>query len=187
MKHKIIYICLLMLLSTSCHEQTFQPDDIIIQCYDAKYQREGYDIKTIIEDYEKVLVKEGILEDDSGKSYLEVLQKINSDKDFRIKVSAFQEYDPFFKVDNETKRAVFECEYEMIELAKEKDSKWQKLSNLESPEIKENPDLIYQVMAENLSENDLNTYYFRLKMFHLFDMVNSKWENRSAMPAVSTE
>ena len=115
-KDKIIYICLLMLLSTSCNEQTFQPYDIILECYDSKYQKEGYDIKTIIEDYEKLLVEEGILKDDSGKSYLEMMRKINSDKDFRIKASTFMEYDPFFKVANETKLAIFECENEMIEL-----------------------------------------------------------------------
>ncbi|MGB5645800.1 hypothetical protein [Muriicola sp.] len=188
MKDKIVYICLLILLSTSCKEQTFQADDIILHCYDSKYQKEGYDIKTIIDDYEKLLIKEGILRDNSGKSYLEVMQKINSDKDFSIASSTFMDYDPFLKVDNETKLALFECENEMIELAKEKDSRWHKLSvNLESPELKENPDLIYQDMVEALSENELDSYYFRLKMFHLFDMVNSKWGNRSLMPTVSTE
>ena len=188
MKDKIIYICLSMLLSTSCHEQTFQADDIILQCYDSKYQEEGYDIINIIEDYEKVLVKKGILKDKSGKGYLEVLQKIYSDQDFRIEATTFQEYDPLFKVDNETKLAVFECEFEMIESVKEKDPRWHMLSgNFKSPEIKESPELIYQVMVETLSENDLNSYYFRLKMFHLFDMANSKWGNRSLMPPVSTE
>jgi hypothetical protein len=62
----------------------------------------------------------------------------------------------------------------MIEIAKQKDPKWKRLSNFGSPEIKENPDLMYQAMAEDLSEDDLNSYYFRLKMFQLFDMVNSK-------------
>jgi hypothetical protein len=174
--------------STSCKKQTFQVDDIILQCYDSKYQEEGYDIKTIIEDYEKLLVKEGILRDDSGKSYLQVYQKIASDKDFRIKSATFQEFDPWNKVDKQIGVAVFMCEYEMIELAKEKDSKWLRISpNYESPESVENPDQVYQAMVETLSENELNSYYFRLKMFHLFDMVNSKWGNQSLMPSVSTE
>lgn len=186
MKNKIIYICILMLLGTSCNEQTFQPDDIILQCYNSKYQKEGYDIKSIIEDYEKLLVKEGVLKDDSAKSYLEVMRKINSDKDFRIKSSTFREFDPFFKVDNETKLALFECETQMIELAQEEDSKWRKLSNFEETEIKENPDLFYTVMLENLSEKDLNSYYFKLKMFNLFDMANPKWGKHS-LSSVSIE
>jgi hypothetical protein len=175
MKNKILYICFLVLFSTSCKERSFKLDDIILQCYDSKYQKEGYDIKTIIEDYEKYLVKEGILKNDSGKSYWEVWQKIATDKEFRIKSSTFRENDPWHKVDKETRVAVFECEYEMIELAREKDSKWRKLlSNFESPEIKENPDQVYQSIVETMSEEDFNSYYFRLKMFHLFDMVNSK-------------
>ena len=175
-----------MLFSASCKKHTFQPDDIILQCYDSKYQKEGYDIKTIIKNYEKVLVKKGILNDDSGKSYLELMRKINSDKDFRIKTSTFSNYDPFFKVDNETKLAIFECEAELIELAKKKDSKWYKVSNFEASEIKENPDLIHQTMVEYLSENDLNSYYFKLKMFHLFDLANAQRE-KSFTPPVSAE
>lgn len=186
MKNKIIYISLLVLFSSSCKKQTFQLDDIILACYDSKYQEEGYDIKAIIEDYEKYLVKEGVLNDDSGKSYLEVLQKIASNKNFQIEARAFQ--DPFFKVNNETKLAIFDCEKEMIASAKEKDSKWHKLlSDFESPEIEENPERIYQVMAEALSENDFNSYYLRLKMLHLFDGVNSKWGNRSLLPPISSE
>ena len=188
MKDKILFICFLLLLSISCQEQSSDLDDIMLQCYDTKYQEVGYDIKTTIEDYEKLLVKDGVLKDDSGKSYLEVAQKIASDKDFLITSSAFQGYDPWHKVDKETGMAVFECEYEMIQLLKEKDSKWQKVfDNFESPELKENPELFYQVMEETLSETDLNSYYFRLKMFQLFDMANSKRRNRPSLPPVSTD
>jgi len=187
MKNRILYILLIILLSISCQEQAFQLDDIIQQCYNSKYQAEGYDIKTIIEDYEMLLVKEGVLKDDSGKSYLEVYRKIATDKDFRINAAAFQEYDPFFKVDNETKLALFECEHEMTALAKEKDSKWQDIfRDSESAEGVENPDEVYQDMIEAMSEEDLNSYYFRLKMFRLFDMVNANW-GKSLMPPVSTQ
>ena len=187
MKVRIFSISVLILFSTSCNEQSFLRDDIILQCYHSKYQEHGYNIKTIIEDYEKLLVKEGILKDDSGKSYLEVLQKIASDKNFKIKTSTFQEFDPWHKVDKETAVAVFECEFEMLESAKEKDSEWHKLlRDFESPEIKENPELVYQYMVEALSEDDLNSFYFKLKMFHVFDMVNSKWGDRSLIPPVSS-
>ena len=186
MKNRIVCLLFLLLLSLSCQEQTFQFDDIIQQCYNSKYQAEGYDIKTIIEEYEALLVKEGVLKDDSGKSYLEVYQKITSDKDFRINATAFQEYDPFFKVDNETKLALYECENEMTALAKKKDSKWQHIfGNPKSAEERvEKPDQVYQAMIKAMSEQDLDSYYFRLKMFRLFDMVNSKW-GKSLTPPVS--
>jgi hypothetical protein len=149
----------------------------MLQCYDATYKKKGHDIKAIIDDYEKLLVQEKLLKDTSGKSYLEVLQKIVSAQDFRITSPTFREYDPFFKVDNETKLTIFECEKEMIEVAlKKKDSRWLKFSvNSESPGLKQNPGLMYQDIAESLTENDLNSYYFRLKMFQVFDMVNSQW------------
>jgi hypothetical protein len=177
-----------MLLSSSCHERTFDLDDIILHCYDPTFQKEGYDIKLIIKDYEELLVKEGVLEDGSGKSYLEVWQKIISNKDFRITSSTFQEHDPWHKVDKEIAVTVFECESEMIALARETDPRWHKVfPSSDSTEGKEDPKLMYQAMVGALDDNDLNSYYFRLKMFHLFDMVNSKWGNRSLMPTISTE
>lgn len=181
MKTKILYICLLVLLSTSCKQDSFQLDDIIQRCYDATYQEQGYDIKTIIDDYETLLVKDGILKDDSGRSYLDVYQKIITNKDFSIASSTFQEYDPWHKIDKEIAVTVFECERELIESAKQEGTKWRDLfSKFESSEINSNPDILYQVMTENLSENDMNSYYFKLKMFQLFDMVNIKWNTTTS-------
>jgi len=187
MKNRAVFILFLALLSTSCQVDTFQLDDIIRECYDSKYQAEGYNIKTIIEDYEALLVREGVLKDGSGKSYLEVYRKIASDKDFRINAAAFQEYDPFFKVDNETKLALFECENEMTASAKEKDSKWRDIFvDSESAARVENPDQVYDAMIRAMSEEDLNSDYFRLKMFRLFDMVNANW-GKSLTPPVSAQ
>lgn len=167
------------MLSTSCHEKPVQLDDIILKCYDSKYQKEGFDIKTIINDYEMLLVKEGILKDNSGKSYLEVYQKIATNKNFRIKSQTFMQFDPLFKVTNETKIAIFKCEAEMTETAQQQDFKWHKVfGKTESQQIKEEPELMYQAMVESLSKDDLNSYYFKLKMFNLFDMVNAKWKNQ---------
>lgn len=174
MKNKFIYLSFLALFSTSCQEQSFQLDDIILECHDPKYREEGYDIRTIIDDYEKLLVKEGVLQDDSGESYWKVYKKIASGNDFRIESATFREYDPFFKVDNETKLALFECEREMIGFARQRDSKWRGiLGNFEPASGDENPERIYQAMRGAMSEEDVNSYYFRLKMFQLFDMVNS--------------
>ncbi|MCA0133556.1 hypothetical protein [Winogradskyella alexanderae] len=173
MKIKFLYIMALLMLSISCNEKSVQLNDIFLECYDSKYQKEGVEIKTIINDYEKLLVKDGILKDNSGKSYLEVYQKIASNKNFRIQSRRFMEFDPLFKVDNETKMAIFKCEVDMTELAQQQDSKWHKVfGKTKSQEIKENPELMYQTMVESLSKDDLNSYYFKLKMFNLFDMVN---------------
>ena len=173
MKSKILYIIPLILLSISCNEKSVQLDDIILECYDSKYQNEGFDIKTIIDDYEKILVNDGVLKDNSGQSYLEVYQRIVTNKNFRIKSTAFMEFDPLFKVDNVTKMDVYKCESEMTETAQQQDSKWQKVfGKTQSQELKEKPELMYQAMVEFLSNDDLNSYYFKLKMFNLFDMVN---------------
>ncbi|WP_431161203.1 hypothetical protein [Flagellimonas beolgyonensis] len=179
MKEKILVICILMLMGSACQDKTSDLDEVLFECYDSIYSKEGYDIKSIIDDYEHLLVKDGILKDDSGSSYMEVWQKIVSDKDFRIQSSTFQEYDPWQKVNREIGVTVFECEYEMVESLKQKNSKMQKLfSGIGSLESSQNPDQTYQAMMEILSEEDLNSYYFKLKMFRLFDMVNSKWENQ---------
>ena len=75
----------------------------------------------------------------------------------------------------------------MIALAKEKDSKWHAVfGDSESAEGVESPDQVYQAMIEAMSEEDLNSYYFRLKMFRLFDMVNANW-GKSLTPPVSAQ
>lgn len=176
MKDKIIYACILLLLSTSCQQRSSDLDDIVMQCYDATYKKEGYDIKSIIDDYERLLIQQGVLEDGSGESYLEVWQKMGSDKDFRIEVPAFRQYDPWHKVDRQTGIAVFECEYEMIEVLQEKDPRWQQVfGTSKSPESMKNPAQMYQAMIETMSEEDFNSYYFRLKMFQALDGVNSEF------------
>ncbi|WP_145758329.1 hypothetical protein [Sediminicola sp. YIK13] len=179
MKNKFLYIISFILLITSCNKQSFQLDAIIQECYDSIYQQEGFDIKTIINEYEKLLISDGVLRDGNGKSYLEVYKKVISDKDFRIKSETFQEYDPWHKIDKQIAVTLFECERRMIELAKKEDSKWINLfDKFEAPETMESPEMMYQVMQENLSEEDLNSYYFKLKMFNIFDMVNAKWASQ---------
>jgi hypothetical protein len=172
-----------MLLSTSCIEQPFQLDDIILQCYESKYKNEGYDIKSIIDDYETVLIQDNILKDGTGESYLELWTRIATNKDFPIASSTFREFDPGQKVARETAISIFECESEMLASAKNKNTKWHKIiNNFNSPGTAETPDHVYQAMIETMSEEDFNSYYFRLKMFHLFDMANSTMGNRSLMP-----
>ena len=177
---KTTYLLIGILLLTSCGEQATDLDVIIAECYDAAYQEEGYDFRAIIDEYEQLLMEDGVLQDETGKSYLEVLQKIASEKDYQIASPTFQEYDPWNKVDRGIAVGVFECDRNMIQAEKEKDSKWNMLiAKLESPDLKKNPELIYRTYTEILSEDDLNSYYFKLKMFHLFDMANAKWGNQS--------
>lgn len=188
MKYKVSFACLLLLFSLSCKKQTLNLDDIIVQCYAPIYQEQGYDIKSIIDEYEQVLVIEGVLRDNSGKSYLEVLQKVYSDKDFRITSKPFIDHDPTFKVDMQTNWARIECELKIIDLLKEKDSKWHRVfPDSDTSDRAEDPYLTFQTMTETMSEEDLNSYYFRLKMFQVFDGVNTVLRNRSSSPPVSTE
>lgn len=188
MKYKVSIVCLLVLLSFSCKKQTLKLDDIILQCYDPNYKEQGMDIKSIIDEYEQLLVKEGVLRDASGKSYLEVLKKMYSDKDFRITSEPFMDYDLTWPGNMQTSWAVFECELKIIDLLKEKDSKWHRVfPDSDNHERSEDPDLMLQTMTETMSEEDLHSYYFRLKMFQTFDGVNIALRNRSSIPPDSTE
>lgn len=188
MKYKVSFLCLLVLLSISCKQQTLKLDDIILQCYDPNYQEQGIDIKSIIDEYEQVLIKEGVLRDSSGKSYLEVLQRMYSDKDFRITSAPFMDYDPTWAADGQTSWAVMECERKLIELLKEKDSKWHRVfPDSVISEKAEDPDRMLQTITETMSEEDLNSYYFRFRMLQSFDGVNTVLRNRHSKPHSSSE
>ncbi|WP_373018543.1 hypothetical protein [Muriicola sp.] len=191
MKKTLLPLCFLALVIISCQQQSSELDKIITQCYDTTYQEKGYDIRAIIDSYEKELIKEGVLEDSSGESYLEVLEKIFKDKNFRITTTAFIDKDPFLKVDNETKLAIFQCQNKMITSLKEQDPKWQTVfADAPSPEIG-TPDQeyqkIYNEMTETLSEADLNSYYFKLIMFKHFDGMNTHFRDRMSMPTAATD
>ncbi|WP_188370559.1 hypothetical protein [Muriicola marianensis] len=186
MKKTLLPLCFLALVITSCQKGSSDLDKILLSCQDATYQAEGYDITSIIDSYEKELIEEGVLEDGSGESYLDALQKISTEPDFRISTPSFTEYDPFFKIDNATKMTVFQCEALKIETLKEKDPKWQRFfSNSKATENNKSPEQLVKAMRETLSDTDLNSYYFKLKMFQVFDGVNTHLRNRASMTSAS--
>ncbi len=192
MKNKIFYLCLIALFVNSCQQPSSDLDKIITQCYENTYEEQGYDIRSIIDAYEEVLIEEGVLEDGSGNSYLDVWQRMYSDKDFRITSPSFADFDPFYKVHNETKMAIFQCHNKMIASLKEQDPKWQTVfTDVPTPEIGEAPEQDYQKlykdMTENMSEADLNSYYFKLIMFMHFDGKNTQFRAQVSSPAVSTD
>ncbi|WP_445383025.1 hypothetical protein [Robiginitalea sp. IMCC43444] len=187
MNVRILLICALMLLGNACQEPASELDRIILECYASRYEAEGYDIKTIIDDYEKVLIEKGVLQDGSSESYLAVLQKVYTDKGYRIQAPAFMENDPYIKIVQSSGLAVMECEKEMLASLQESDPKWRRMLNPDSPELKQNPERVVEFMAEDLSEKDLNSYYFRLKMFQVFDGANAKWRNSNEMPDGSAD
>ena len=106
---------------------------------------------------------------------MDVFKKLVTTTDVQINAPSFQSSSPWKKLDKTVIVAMFECEREMLELAKEKDPKWQYLITLfESPEANENPEVLYQTMKKKLSEKDLNSYYFKYKMFTLLDLANKQ-------------
>lgn len=70
--------------------------------------------------------------------------------DMEINVPSFQSSSPWQKLDKTAIFTMFKCEREMLELAKEKDPKWQYLiAQFESPEGNENPEVLYQTMKKS--------------------------------------
>ncbi|MDG1572483.1 hypothetical protein OZ410_09160 [Robiginitalea sp. M366] len=180
MKTKIFAFGLFMLLAASCQQPASELDTALLNCYNTAYQEAGFDLKAVIDDYEKTLVQAGVLKDDSGQSYLAVARKIAEDNSYRIAVAPFQQTDPWHKVDKNAGVAVLDCEYKQIAALQEKDARWQKVfGDPQRMGSAKDPGQMVQEMADALSEQDLDSYYFRLKMFQLFDMANAEWEQLS--------
>lgn len=172
MKTKFPYLILIGVLLTSCQKEVSDLDALLLPCFATQYQAQGHDIKTLVDAYETTLIEEGVLPDASGSSYLEVWNKIAEDDGFQIDAPAFRESDPMQDAGMEAIVSVIECEREKLGDLTEKDPKWKAIFG--SPESQETmtQQQVYQAMEEHMTEADLNSYYFRLKMFVVFDMAN---------------
>ena len=73
---KITVIILLILISISCKSQDRVVEKTFNDCYFNSMPNQGKEIKTFHNEYESLLISNGILNDNSGESYYNLFKKI---------------------------------------------------------------------------------------------------------------
>ena len=144
---------------------------------DCSYQAfadNGKAFRTLITDYENLLINEKILADNSGKSYRQVLQKIADGNEFNKVPSKFFT-DELQKIDKPDREKAQECQKIIV-----KDSTSYNMSKLKGLEQAitnaENsndiqPSLIAKDILKVLSEDDFELGFYKVRTFFLFNLI----------------
>ena len=163
--------------------QESKVEDTIINCQNKIYNDFGLDIKKSINKYEQTLIKEGILEDCSGESYIALLNKIVIDESYQIdSIYAFFDVDPWFKVHDSIKNKIRDCENIQINNS-ENTFKWIKIDKEIDSLIyaKIEPTSMSKLLLKNLTEDDFKIAFYKHKTFLAIEMINSKYGSRNIM------
>lgn len=178
----LIYIGLIC----SCSAQKNLVENQIINCQNEIYRGVNYDLKKAINDYEILLIEGKLLEDNSGKSYITLLNRILANKNFQIdSLISFYDLDPWYKVNESIKTQIQACENNQVNHS----TKWTRiLTELDSIAMEENqPDPTFRILLDNLIESDFELYFYKLKTFLAIEMINSKFGERQPLPLILSE
>jgi len=174
MKTNILLNIIIGFLFTSCAAQNDRIENIIMDCSYQAFADNGKAFRTIIADYENLLINEKILADNSGKSYRQVLQKIADGNEFDKVPSKFFT-DELQKIDKPDREKAQECQKIIV-----KDSTTYNMSKLKGLEQAitnaENsydiqPSLIAKDILKVLSEDDFELDFYKVRTFFLFNLI----------------
>jgi biopolymer transport protein ExbD len=176
MKTNILLNIIIGLLITSCVAQNDRIENIIMECSYQAFADNGKEFKTLISDYENLLIKEKILADKSGKSYRQVLQKIANDEEFDKVPSTFFSAE-LQKIEKPDLEKAQECQKIIV-----KDSSLYDMSKLKGLEqaidnAQYSGDLQPSIIAEDilkvLTEDDFELDFYKLRTFLLFSIIDT--------------
>ncbi len=175
MKINILLNIIIGLLFTSCVAQGNRIESIIMECYYQAFADNGKELKTLISDYEALLIKEKILTNKSGKSYRQVLQKIADRKEFGKVPSTFFSAE-LLKIKKPDLEKIKECQKIIV-----KDSSLYDMSKLKGLEQIENaqysrdlkPSLIAKDILKILTEDDFELDFYKSRIFLLFSLIDT--------------
>jgi len=187
MKTNILLNIIIGFLFTSCVAQNERIENIIMDCSYQSFSDNGKEFRTLISDYENLLINEKILADNSGKSYRQVLQKIADGKKFDKVPSKFFSVE-LQKIEKPDSEKAQECQKIIV-----KDSasyNMSKLKGLEqaianaqnSNDIQ--PSLVAKDILKVLTEEDFEIDFYKLRTFLLFSIIDTNSGINRRLPEI---
>lgn len=170
---KIILNLIIALLFYSCNSQTNSSENQLMKCIYESCLDDGSEFKEAILKYENELIINKILNDNSSKSYLNLLKKISNNNEFnsRIGYSFMNEIDNlnYYKFDS-----IKNC-YSKIDKSEKLVSFQKKMATLFTSE-KNNYSEFSRDLLQLLNEKDLEESYYKFHILILFDRMNTDTE-----------
>lgn len=174
MKKLLPLLFLLLLYLSSCNPKKERIENELMECVYSSYQDGGVQLKRMITDFEKHLVEEGFLKDTSGKSYLEIFQKIanNENLTYTPKQSFVQEWQ---KVGKPPAQQVIACQLELLlsaQTTKEQEINALTDSLLQTKNV--SASAMAKVFLSVLEEEDFELDYYKFRFLSVFNMLPAK-------------
>ncbi|MCE2612320.1 hypothetical protein LVD13_04990 [Flavobacteriaceae bacterium D16] len=175
MKTTIHLFILSVLQILFCSAQTERIETELMDCVYQSYADGGAELKNLIRDYQSLLIKEGILSDDSASSYRRILQKISE------KGKIEKEPSRFFNIEV---RNINQPDSEKIQrcyLKKFEDSAsfdFSKLRRFENIFNADNPNnsrvsSVAKQMLDVLTLEDFKLDYYKVRTFLIFSYIDT--------------
>ncbi|SKB64936.1 Biopolymer transport protein ExbD/TolR [Maribacter arcticus] len=175
MKTIILLFISSVFLALSCSAQTERIETKLMDCTFQSYADGGAELKTLISDYQSLLIKEGILQDNSARSYRSILEKISKKSEIE------KEPSKFFIIEI---RNINQPDLEKIERCQLKTfadsasynlSKLRRFENIFSPD---NPNSsrvssVTKQILDVLTLEDFELDYYKLRTFLIFSYIDT--------------
>ncbi len=176
MKLKILLTTLIATLFAFCSHKNDRIETKIMDCSYLSYKDGGKELKKLISDYQKLLIREEILIDSSGYSYIKLLQSIGSTDPYDKIPSKFYTNE-IYKIGKSDLEKVKECQRAITTDSLTYDiSKLKKLNEaakraLQHPDIQ--APIVAQELLKVLTKNDFEIDFYKIKAFTLLSLLES--------------
>ena len=187
---KTLFVIIVVACNTFCSGQKYTLENRILDCHYKLFKNKSTDIRQTIKSQEELFIRENILTDSSGNSYIALLNKIINDKDFQIESSiSIWEKDPIGDFERSELEEIMKCETKVLSNAEEGLYKWgiivKKMDSL-NPKVPK-PEYIAKFLLSVLTKNDFENDFYKLKFFYVIEMVHTMNGGRQKLPPISTE
>lgn len=175
MKKNFLLHIIILLLFTSCYSQSKRVEKEFMDCSYQAYSDNGLQLKKLISEYQKQLVKEKMLNDSTAKSYRNFFQEIADGKEFKhVPSKSFLEQ--LQAIEQPNRILIKECQTRILKDSSKYDmTKLRMLENAISS-VQNSGDLQPSLVAKQillvLSEKDFELDYYKLRTMMLFDVLN---------------
>lgn len=189
MKKLLAYSTFIILTFSCTGQNNVRLENKLMDCAYQSYDDNGKAVKTLIYDFEQLLIDEKIILDRNGKDYASIFQKIanENDFDFTPSKSFLTELQKLPKANAEKSK---ECRDNFLDYSSIEDSKISKLEYvLDSIQNSGNGNAskIAKGILSVLSESDFELDYYKLRTLFLFDLMNPKSEMDLRIPELQSQ
>lgn len=186
MKEILFVNIIILLVLNSCSSKTERIENKLMECNCLGFSDNGEQLKQLMSHYETYLIKEKIINDNSGESYRNIINSIANGNELKNKpaYSFVEQLNGIEKKeDSMSKKCVQRIisdslKYDFIKFIKLQ----REMKNIINKSEDLKPESLASVILEVLSKKDFELDFYKFRTFCLLDMLDSKIEHTKVLP-----